>query len=287
MILDICVTTDYAGWTGCPKKPLRLIAEAGFSHVHWCHHYNSDFVYQSCEIDAIVKWLREYGLQLLDVHGSYGQEKRWWSLREYERLAGVELVKNRIELFCRLEGTGAVIMHLPYITVDITPENEDIQRREFEAVLRSLDEIVPYMEKRRVRLALENMPDDTWELLDAALKRYPAATVGLCYDSGHGNFVRKNQFPDVERHLGRLYALHLDDNNGYEDQHQPPFMGSVDWERMARIIRASCYRGPLSFEISTKGTPCHVPGWNIPEAAQQSFLHDAYERCRKVAEMVL
>ena len=32
--MDICITTDYAGAQGAPETQLRLIAEAGFTHLH-------------------------------------------------------------------------------------------------------------------------------------------------------------------------------------------------------------------------------------------------------------
>jgi hypothetical protein len=37
----LAITSDYAKSTGCPEPHLRQIAEAGFSHVHWCHHWNA------------------------------------------------------------------------------------------------------------------------------------------------------------------------------------------------------------------------------------------------------
>ena len=62
------------------------------------------------EIRQIERWLREFNLAVNDLHGSAGREKAWGSPREYERLAGVELVKNRIDMAARL-GTDVVIMH--------------------------------------------------------------------------------------------------------------------------------------------------------------------------------
>jgi sugar phosphate isomerase/epimerase len=49
---------------------------------------------------------------LLDLHGSIGPEKNWASQREYERLAGVELVQNRIEMTAQLGGK-VIVMHVP------------------------------------------------------------------------------------------------------------------------------------------------------------------------------
>ena len=65
--------SDAAVSRGNPRPFLRRIAAAGFTHVHWCHHWDSDFVYADAEVDAIGRWLRAYGLRLLDL------DKRLWS----------------------------------------------------------------------------------------------------------------------------------------------------------------------------------------------------------------
>ena len=41
----LSITTDYAKDVGDPSPYLRSIAEAGFSHLHWCHQWNTDFLY--------------------------------------------------------------------------------------------------------------------------------------------------------------------------------------------------------------------------------------------------
>ena len=108
----LSMTTDYMADTGSPEPYLRRIAEAGFTHVHWCHHWNTDFAYDDCELEQIECWLHRYNLQVTDLHASAGKEKAWGSLREYERLAGVELVANRIATAERL-GADVIVMHLP------------------------------------------------------------------------------------------------------------------------------------------------------------------------------
>ena len=66
--MQLSLTTDYATDTGNPEPYLKRIAEAGFSHVHWCHHWNTDFLYSPYEIAQIAEWLDDFGLRLLDLH---------------------------------------------------------------------------------------------------------------------------------------------------------------------------------------------------------------------------
>ena len=93
----------------------------------------------------------EYSLKLLDLHASVGPEKNWFSANEWERQAGVELVKNRLEMTARLGG-DAVVMHYPK-----EPDNEPVRR--------SLDELEGFARQTGVRIALENGSFDAVEPL--------------------------------------------------------------------------------------------------------------------------
>ena len=227
----LSLTSDYVTDLGCPEPYLRRIAEAGFSHVHWCHQWNTDFIYSEPEIEQIRKWLGEFGLRLNDLHGSAGLEKNWLSSREHERRAGVELVRNRIEMAARLS-SDVVIMHAGGAL-------------EWDSLRRSLDALEPFARSRNARIAIEN---GDFELIRRALAAYRADYLGLCYDSGHGNVGAANGLDHLDSLKDRLISIHLHDNDGGADQHQIPFMGTVDWPRLAGIIAASSYRKCVSLE---------------------------------------
>ena len=263
----LSVTTDYAAGTGCPEPYLRRIAEAGYSHVHWCHQWNTDFLYDDGEIAAIAAWMRELGLGLTDLHGSAGVEKGWGSLREYERQAGAALVQNRIDMAARL-GSDVVIMHAPKEVTD--PVTAD---RGWPQFMRTLDELRPHARERGVRLALEN---GDFDILDRVFAVHGPDYIGLCYDSGHGN-VRPGGLDRLERVRDRLISLHLHDNDGASDQHKPLFSGTVDWPRLARIIAASAYGKWVSMETTMK---------NAGIAGELEFLGRVREAGRRFADMI-
>jgi len=255
----LSITTDYAQDTGDPSPYLRHIAEAGFSHIHWCHHWNTDFLYSRSEIEEIQKRLGEYGLQLLDLHGSAGHEKDWASSQEYQRLAGVELVRNRIEMTADLSA-DVVIMHVP----------ED---PEAVAVRRSLDELEPLAKERNVRIAIEN---GSFEAIKRLLGEYDPQYLGLCYDCGHGNLK-----PDGLDHLDslkdRLISVHLHDNDGTGDQHRLLFSGTVDWKRLAQIMAESAYMKCVSMEVSMRRS-------GIED--EREFLNKAFETGTAFSKMI-
>jgi len=286
--MNLAINTDFNGGLGNPEPRLQAIAAAGFTHLHWCHQWCTDFLYGKAEIAAIAGWLKQYGLHLLDIHGSAGVEKCWFSAVEYQRRAGVELVANRLEMWAELGGTGSLMMHIPNFSAFTQPEDRPRIRQQVEALKRSLDELMPRMEQLHARIALENMWADDFVILKEMLALYPAERVGICYDSGHANSAALPGLASMETCKDRLMALHLHDNDGQGDLHQPPFMNTVDWSRLAELIRTSAYPRQISFELSMSNTPFYDPQQedHQPPEAIAAFLADAYERCVRFARMV-
>ena len=266
----LSITTDYVRDTGCPEPYLRDIADAGFTHVHWCHHWNTDFLYSDSEIDQISTWLATYGLRVLDIHASHGREKAWASPYEYARLAGIELVKNRIAMAAAL-GSDVIILHLPpsiepgtEIVAAGGPADADDSRSDprsatksadpwLTLVCRSLDALVPFARARGVRIGLENMGHDDFLRLRQLFSLYGPEFLGLCYDAGHGNLDGQGLM-HLEHLKGRLISVHLHDNDGSGDQHKPVFSGTIDWDRLARVIATSAYKKCVSMEVSIQSS---------------------------------
>jgi len=268
----LSMTTDYANVsTGCPEPYLRRIAEAGFTHIHWCHHWNTDFLYADAEVEQIGRWLRDFGLALTDLHASAGVEKGWCSPRDYERLAGIELVQNRIAMTPRL-GSDAIILHIP------TEPTESAERDAYwSRVRRSLDALQPFAQSHGVRIALENGGKDNFDTLERVFALYGPDFVGLCYDSGHGNLAA-NGLDRLDRVKDRLLSVHLHDNDGTGDQHKLPFEGTVDWPRLARLIAASPYRKPISLESNMGSYP--------KGSDEMEHLRKAFDAATRLARML-
>lgn len=255
----LSITTDYAKDTGDPSPYLRRIADAGFSHIHWCHHWNTDFLYSKWEMKQIRKWLEDYGLQLLDLHGSAGNEKNWTSSQEYQRLAGVELVRNRIEMTSYLGG-DVTIMHVP-----ADPDSVPVRK--------SLDALEPFARERNVRIAIEN---GVFKAISKLLSEYSPEYLGLCYDSGHANMGAEG-LAHLESLKDRLISVHLHDNDSTGDQHNLLFSGTIDWESLARIMAESAYTKCVSMEVTMAGT-------GIED--EEAFLSKAFETGTKLSRMI-
>lgn len=258
----LSMTSDYVKGMGDPAPYLARIASAGFTHVHWCHQWNTDFIYSAAEVEHIARALRDNGLRLLNLHASHGMEKGVASTHEHERLAGVELVRNRLHMTARLGGE-AIILHAP--DLDSVPFRRTLAELEREFIVCG------------VRLAIENTGGNFPALL-GYLRDFPPEYLGICYDSGHANLPEfaayARDWPEI---APRIYAFHLHDNDGLTDQHLLPFAGTIDWERVARLIAASPCRGNVNLESNMRCSP---------DMSEEEHLAHALAAARKLAEMV-
>ena len=294
--MDICCATGYCGSNGDFTSRIYEIAEAGFTHCSWGHQWCTDFIYCPSEIAEIRKVLQSAGIKLLDIHGSKGGEKCWYSPTEYMRLAGVELVRNRIEMLAELGGSGVIVLHGPNTKFyHETISAEDTEKRCKNALIwidyafRTLDELMPTLEKCNTKIAIENLIRDDWGLVDRYLERYPAERLGICFDCGHANILG-NRMGEMEKRKSRLVATHLHDNNGVQDLHKPLFTETIDYEALAKLIASSSYKDSVPcFELSMRHTPFWDESKEAPEQTpenRKAFLKDAYEGCVKFAKMI-
>ena len=265
----LSVTSDYVVSTGCPEPYLRAIAEAGFSHVHWCHEWNTDRLYTADEVAQIARWLKQFGLGVTDLHASAGAERRWGAPRPDVRQAGEGLVINRIDMAAEL-GTDVIIHHLPDRAGAGAAGDAPAY---WDGVWASLDVLTAAACGRGVRIALENGRFDD---LERVFARYGPEAIGLCYDAGHGNLI-----PDGLDRLaalaGRLISIHLHDNDGAADQHRLPFTGTVDWRRLTGILARSSYAKWPNLE----STMAHYPGRD-----ERDFLAEAFVAATRLADMI-
>jgi len=262
----LSITSNYYKDTGCPAPYLKRIADAGFTHIHWGHHWSTDFLYSKWEIERIGRWFEEFGLKLLDLHASAGMEKYWMSLEEHERLAGVELVENRINMAAELS-TDVIILHM------LLPLEGDDRTKYRDQARRSLDALEPAAKKMNVRIALEN---GVFKDLKDMFANYSPDFLGLCYDAGHGNMIADG-LDQLESLKERLISIHLHDNDGVNDQHKLLFSGTLDWPRLARVLAESAYKKCVSMEVAMR---------NHEIDDERQFLAQAFETGTTFAKMI-
>ena len=266
---QLSITTDYIKDTGSPEPYLKRISETNFSHVPWCHEWNTDYLYSESEISQITIWLKKYNLKILDIHASSGKEKDFLSPDEHIRKAGVELVKNRISMANKLS-CDVIILHFQ------REPNIDSENKKYWRILyKTFDELTTHAKSHNVQIALENFQNEDCHEIKALLSKYGPDVLGLCYDSGHGNIG--NGLKHLDELKNRLISIHLHDNDGKTDQHQLLFSGTVDWDRLAKIIALSSYDKCISTEIRMDGSGI---------SDESLFLSKAHAAGLKFSEMM-
>ena len=114
----------------------------------------------------------------------------------------------------------------------------------------------PELEKRRIRLALENHTDaiierslgDRPQDFDWLMENMSSERVGRTLDIGHAH-INGHLEEFLSHPFATIFNIHLHDNQGSEDQHLPLGEGTVPWQMVLRRIVREAYRGPLTFEF--------------------------------------
>jgi sugar phosphate isomerase/epimerase len=105
-----------------------------------------------------------------------------------------------------------------------------------------------------VRVALENILEQTPEMMIELADRIGHPNLGLCLDVGHLNIIGKISHAEWISRLGkRLIHVHLHDNHGIKDQHLPIGKGSINFDPIFQALWEIVPEVTVSLEIDAKG----------------------------------
>jgi sugar phosphate isomerase/epimerase len=115
---------------------------------------------------------------------------------------------------------------------------------------------VPELERRRMRLALENHPKaiitdslgDHPADFDRLMAELRSPRIGRTLDIGHAH-INNHLEEFLRQPFDRVFNIHMHDNLGAEDQHLPVGEGTIPWGVILPRIAKEGYRGPLTFEF--------------------------------------
>ena len=94
-------------------------------------------------------------------------------------------------------------------------------------------------------------PDELCELADAL-------GIGICWDFGHANLAGLKQSEALAYIGKRLKVLHVNDNNGADDDHVAPFMGNVNWVDAMHGLALAEFDGCLNYEVNAGRIPAQL-----------------------------
>jgi sugar phosphate isomerase/epimerase len=129
------------------------------------------------------------------------------------------------------------------------PEQAEARR---DALARGLVALADHAKATGVALCVENMPPGVhpgsrMADLAALVAEIDRPEVALALDTGHANLTATPRAETLA--AGRwLRTTHVHDNDGRQDTHHPPGLGTVDWDDWVAALDAINYSGPVMLE---------------------------------------
>ena len=169
---------------------------------------------------------------------------------------------------------GCHILNIPWMVYHVIPHPTSFAGKHMGVFEYNHEFFAPVQElahKYGVGIALENiwpvyedMPYARTEDLIALVDSFNDPLVGVCWDTGHGNLTQnshnykrhnrpdllplRDQYAQITKLGKRLKCLHINDNNGMDDDHITPFFGTIDWPNVIRALDDISYEHSFTFE---------------------------------------
>ena len=253
------------------ERALELCAESGFDAVdlNLKRYGREDFpVYANGE-DAVIEHfsrIAEYANRLgIEISQTHGRNRIATANDEF-----CQTMKwaSRMDLLAtKALGAPTCVIHSATTKAFPNADANFMHQKNYDF----FSALLPYAEELDVNIALETFGDDEVNGLrvcdffgDAReLKKSFDSLLSpkkvICIDTGHTNKAHAvaSEVPDVLAAIklfGKdIQVLHLNDNNGFTDQHLPPMQkmeGGVSWTEVFAALDAIGYNGVYNFELS-------------------------------------
>ena len=186
-----------------------------------------------------------------------------------ELKTAVELTKKTVDVAADV-GAGAIVIHSGEVVTEFTGrmlakaynetkgtasyksrlagfvnERKSKSKEYFDNVLSSLDNILNYAVKKKIKLGIENRfwanEIPSLDEFDKIFKKLDSEYIGLWYDVGHAVIAEKqglvkNRLDFLEQFGAKLIGVHLHDVVDVYD-HKAPGTGEVDFKKMSAYFK--------------------------------------------------
>lgn len=266
------------GYARPMEEKLDLIKAAGFHSV--CSWWGDSFSGLDGPKEEIAVLAAARGLHLENAHMPYEEQDLLWQDTE----AGEDLHKKlEADILKAAEvGIPVLVIH-PYRSRRVLLEGQEAL---FFRRARQLGEAAG---RRGVLLAWENLKES--RLLRTLMEELAdQENSGFCLDTGHANISRDGALSLLTDFPDKLFALHLHDNDGKEDQHLPPGQGTFPWQDFMDKLKKTEYQGSLMLESSypydeKRAEELGNPPYLEPGLPPEEYLQEAFESvCRLDAD---
>ncbi len=257
--------SHYWSWGAVPEKfygnVMAEFRDNGVNRLILTHFLLPRFAEEPEFRKSVLSLCSRFGMRFDGAHAPWGNA---WDLNETDSDARKLMLRNQKRMIeaAGEAGAGSIVIHIgdsicKRADAPPVPVLRDL-------AVAALEELLPAAEKAGVTVAIENIiaPTDTIGELLAIFERIDSPYLGCCYDSGHENVMTATpgKRPDMlceyirdtlwhgtpqlqERILERLtphiVCCHLHDNDGLNDAHTLPGLGTIDWAEKIPLLRQS------------------------------------------------
>jgi sugar phosphate isomerase/epimerase len=234
---------------------LEAMAGHGFTAVE-VFATRSHFDYHDLQAGRdLTSWCAATGVRLHSVHApiteflrgtTWGPPFSTASSHAAHRARTIDECTRALEL-ATVAPYHFLVLHLG-VPDEYAPPTGDNQR---DAVLKTLEALVPVADRVGVRLAVEVIPNalSTARQLVRLIEEEDLPGLGICLDVGHAR-LQGDVVEALETVAGYLATTHLHDNGGRKDDHLLPFDGVIDWPELLTAFQKVGYDGTLMFELA-------------------------------------
>lgn len=252
----VTTTGDFGRYFSSHLDRIKHVYEAGFRYMDLSMYavtpgeelIESDNWMET--VHSIKEYAMEHGIQFLQAHGP--SDNPLSSPEAYD--VAVRRMIRSIEV-CGQLGIPNIVIH-PGFRADITKEEWFEKNRIF------FRELFPAMEKNHVNVLHENttsanMPwyfPKTGADMKEFAKFVDHPLFHACWDTGHAN-CEGSQYQEILDIGEELYAVHFNDNRGFQDEHIIPFMGTMNMDEVMHALIDVGFKGPFTLEADSPLRP--------------------------------
>ena len=202
---------------------------------------------------AIREWgelLHSYALHP-SLHACYIDLNRA-SLSDLVRTASIKRVTKCVQFAAEI-GASYVTIHPGKFSRD---HHRSLFPRAYDRAIESINELARASEKQNVMLALENAPNGTDqgvlidpETMKACLDSIDSRMVGILLDLGHAHTHGLDPLAFLRLLSPHICALHIHNNDGRNDSHNPLYEGKMNYPSLLNGIAAIPDHYPIQIEM--------------------------------------
>lgn len=245
----VTTTCDFDKYCDTYLERIRHVYEAGFRYVDLSMYTiapgdelidNDNWMESVREIKA---YATEKGIRFVQAHGPNvnpleGEEAFEIAVRQTIRSIEV----------CGQLGISNLVVHPGW-------DREATKEEWFERNRIFFEALFPAMEENQVNVLHENTTsvNMAWYFpkTGADMKEFAQYVnhplFHACWDTGHAN-CEGNQYQEILDVGEELYAVHINDNRGFQDEHIIPFMGTVNMDEVMHALLDLGFKGPFTLE---------------------------------------